>query len=608
MTEGNENEGTTAVNTDMDSLPNPIHEAILQTLASAVISLEAGVVSYFNEAAAELTGLRSEEVLGSTFAEVFLGLEDAGEFAEAVLDAIYEGNLVRHRVVNATFPSGKQVLSVSVTRTRSSEQDESIGDSLAVVFEDISEVLELREKELVLAQEVEAQHAELRDAYVELEERNRHLAEAQSRMRLARFSGAGGVVVLLVMLVLWVALGGSSTTDAEIANQTSVADAAQTQTIVVEAQPLTTTVSVIGRLGPKREVEVTSPISGKVAVVHVPYGSTVTVGQPLLDLDVTQVQIQQRDAQASYIKARERLQEVENWSDSVEASRARRSVTKARIDLSDSKRRLDETTFLLDRGVVPATEQEAAQRNHRGRELDLEAAEQDLTVILEKGTADARIAKLELENAEARLREIEQTISLASIAAPISGVVMRPQSSAAADGQQQSLGAGTSVSIGEHLLTIGDIEGLSVLGQVDEVDVVQIRVGNSVRVTGEAFPGVVLNALIRHVSSEAIVGNDRRSIPFFETIAVVDQLNSEQLELLRIGMTVAMEVVVREENEALLVPVEAVEFVDGETVVNVVADGGHSKPVAVGTGVTTLESVEIISGLAPGDQIRVPVR
>ena len=587
------------------SLTDPIHGAILETLASAVIALEDGVVTYFNEAAANLTGLNPDTVVGNTFAEVFLSLEGAGEFAEAVLAAVYEGSMVRQRVVNVTFPSGKQVLSVSVSRTKRDESSTEDGNSLAVVFEDLSEIIELREKELSLAKEVESQHAELREAYVELEERSRHLADAQGKTRVARTAGAASVVLFLVMLVLWVATGS---TDTSVPRPTAIASGSEEfRTLVVEPQPLTTVVNVIGRLGPRREVEVTSPISGKIALVHVPYGTQVEMGQTLLELDVTEVQIQQRDAEATFIKARERQLEVENWTESVEASRARRGVTKARIDLADSQRRLDETVFLRGRGVIPAAEQEAAERDHRSRQLDLEAAEQDLAVILEKGKSDRKVAELELENATARLAEIEQTLALAVIKAPIGGVVMRPPNTSSSNRESVTLVVGRPVGIGEHLLTIGDVEGLSVIGRVDEVDVVQIRPGNRVRVSGDAFPGVILHASIGRVSSEAIMSSDSRSLPYFETVALIDTLTPEQASALRIGMSVSMEVVVREDNEVLLIPVEAVEIVGGETLVSVV-EGEDVNLVAVSTGVTTLNSVEITNGLKLGDEIRVPVQ
>lgn len=583
--------------------PTQLHEAILESLASAVISLESGVITYFNETARLLTGLDPDAVIGVTFAEAFFDLDGTEEFAEAVLAAVYEDALVRQRVVKATFPSGAQVLSVSVTRTRSATDQGDAASNLAVVFDDVSEVLELREKELVLAREVEARHTELRDAYVELEERNKHLAEAEGKMRLVRIGGTAAVVVLLAMLVIWVALPGAGLSETTKPEVNPVA--ASNRTIVIEPQSLTTVVNITGNLGPKQEVEVTSPISGKVALVNVPYGAKVEAGQSLLGLDVTDVLIQQRDAEANFIRARERLQEVENWTDSVEASRARRSVTKARIDLADGKRRLDETSFLLERGVIPSSEMESAKRNYEGRVLDLEAAEQDLAVILAKGTSDSRIARLELANATTRLEELEQTLQLAEIKAPIEGIVMRPPATSSRDSQQANLVAGKEVVIGEHLLTIGDTSGLSVNGQVDEVDVVQIRVGNPVKVTGEAFPGLVLHGSIARVSSEATVVNDGRSLPYFETVAVIDSLTPTQLAALRIGMSVVLEVVVREDSEVLLIPVEAVEFVEGETVVTVVR-ADDAQRVVVSTGMTTLESVEVTSGLSPGDKIRVP--
>ena len=57
---------------------------------------------------------------------------------------------------------------------------------------------------------------------------------------------------------------------------------------------------------------------------------------------------------------------------------------------------------------------------------------------------------------------------------------------------ERKLARGTSVEQGEGLLTLGDLDGFTVAGRVDEVDVARIRPGHRATVTGDAFPGVAL--------------------------------------------------------------------------------------------------------------------
>jgi len=586
--------GTTAPQQPASTL----HEAVLQTLASAVVSLKPdGVITTFNAAAANITGLDPADLIGRTFAEAFLAINGAEDFAQAVLDSVYEGPLVGQRVVETDFGNGPRSLSMSVSRITGGEQADA---GVAVVFEDISQLRELRAKELALARELEAQHGELRQAYLRLEEQNRTLADANRQTRIARVGGIGAVAVLLTVAGLYAldlrpqAAGGSA--------GRAPGEPEDAVVLTVEPQELTQTVTVTGRLAPRREVAITSPITGKVATVHVPYGARVEKGQTLVELDATAVRIEHRDAEARHIKALERLAEVENWAEGVEASRARRGVAKARLDLEDSRTRLEETAFLLERGVIPSSEQAAAQRAFTSRQLDLEAAEQDLASVMQKGVAEARVAKLELENARALFDELGEILRLSMLKAPVAGVVMRPPAveGASGAGRDRRLAAGDSVAQGERLLIIGDLEGLAVVGRVDEVDVVDIRPGNKALVTGDAFPGTVLSAAVEHVSSEARI--ESRSLPFFEVTAVVPSLTPEQRAAMRIGMSAVLEVVVRREDNAVLVPLDAVSVADGQATVRIVR-GNEPVAVPVVVGQTTVDQVEILQGLAPGDRI-----
>ncbi len=597
MTDRQEHGAQTA-QTDPQRPAGALHEAVLQTLASAVMSLRPdGTITTFNASAARITGLAPADVIGRTFAEVFLEMEDAEEFTQAVLDSVYQGPLVSQRVVETAFRNGRRSLSMSVSRIAGGDADDA---GVAVVFEDISEVRELRAKELALAQEVEAQHGELREAYLRLEERNQSLVEANRQTRLARFGGLGAAAVLLTAVGLYALdLRPETARDAGAPAELDPDDAV---VMTVAPSELKKTIVVTGRLAARREVDVTSPITGKVTVVHVPYGARVDAGDPLVELDATDVRIQHRDAQANHIQALERLAEVEDWTGGVEVSRARRSVTKVRLDLEDSRTRLEETAFLLERGVIPASEHAAAERAFSNRQLDLEAAEQDLATILHKGTAEARVARLQHQNAQARLRELEEILGLAVLKAPVEGVVMRPPpSEGSASGG--ALSVGDSVTQGERLMIVGDLDGLSVEGRVDEVDVVEIRPGDEALIRGDAFPGTVLRGTVARVSSEALV--ESRALPFFEIAAVVESLTAEQRAALRIGMSAELEVVVRRDAEAVLVPLGAVALVDGEPTVRVArGDAFRSVPVVVGE--TTVEAAEILEGIAPGDRILLP--
>ena len=588
-----------------------IYRSVLECVASGVLSLDSrGVITSFNAAAAEIVGVDSEAVIGSSFPEFFAEREGADEFADTILDAVYESSMV-HRVVEATFAGRTRTLSVATRYLREERDGETRRLGIVAVFTDVSELKELRESEVRLAKELEAQHAELRGAYRDLEETNRKLGRASKRTNAVRALAAGAVLALFVTLGLYYWDAGTTfapPAPGVLANDTPAV--AGDTFLVVEPRPISSSIALIGRLAPLREVEITSPIKGKVAVVHVRPGDRVTKGQRLVDMDVAEAEIERGEARVTRVKARDRVKALENWSDHADVSRARRAVSKSSIALEASKNRLEEAGFLLERGIIPASEHEAAEREYRSRQLDLQSAEQDLQAILAQGADDLDVARLELNNANARLKSIEETLSGASITATASGVVMRPRKRAAGGetvssaGPGEELKRGTSVQQGDLLLTIGDLQGLTVVGRVDEVDVVRLRPGQAATIAGDAFPGIELQGTVVRVSSQAIASIDGRGASLFEVTAAVESLTGEQHRALRIGMSATLKVVVYEKDDALLVPVDAVE-VDGDSHRLRVRDRatGEIRFAEVRTGLTTLDSVEIVDGIAAGDTI-----
>ena len=585
----------------------PIYRSVLDSVASGVVSLDTqGTITSFNAAASEIVGLKSEAVVGRTFADVFVQMEGADEFADTILDAVYDVAMVR-REVEATFAGTARVLSVA-TRYLSEERDgNSVKLGVVAVFTDITEIKDLRVSQLRLSKELEAQHAELLEAYRDLEQTNQRLSKASKRVNGVRTGAALAVLALFAAVGYWfwesgpeiVRPGGNASATAAPADPASLAS------VIVEPQPVAASVTLVARLAPLREIDVASPVKGKVAAVHVEPGETVAKDQLLLEMNVAELEIERREAQVAHIKARDRVEELENWSDHRDVSRARRAVSKSRIALETARNRLAETTFLLERGIIPASEHEAAGRDHDNRQLDLESAEQDLAAILAKGAADLRVARLELENANARLDSAEDTLSRTRVTAPAAGVVMRPKGGSVGDAAQ-GLAGGKAVEAGDSLLTLGDFRGLTVLGRVDEVEVARLRPGQPVRIKGDAFPGLELRGSVVRVSSQALPDGDSRKAPFFEVVAAVDSLTAEQRRSVRLGMSATLEIQVYENQDALMVPISAVETRGGASRLQVRdRASGEVRHIEVVTGLTTLDSVEIVEGLAAGDEILV---
>ena len=577
-----------------------IHRALLEGVSDGVLAVGLdGEVRLANPALCRMFGLDPGEIVGRSFGEAFVVLEGLDEFTDAVLDAVAERSSGRRQIVSVALGDGLRSLSVSTSYLTAGGEAEPV--AVIAVIADVTEVKELRETEVRQARVIETQIGELREAYRDLETRNEAILAMRRRVRVAR-----GVAVVFTA-GLFLAVGGwyvrpldlFSATVAPDAGAAAV-DAGALATLTVEPQLLRSTLALRGLLAPGRVEEVVSPIESHVVEVHAGHGQRVAVGDALVAFDTGQLAEEHRRAEIEYIKVRDRLAVLEDWPNSAEMTHASHALRRARGALEDAERQLARVDFLLEQGIVSTSEFEAAQRSHGDRQLDLEAAERELAAVAAKGGAEGRrLARLEVENARGQLRAAEAKLDQATVRAPIAGIV-------AVAGGDKPLARGRSVVQGELLLSIADLEGLAVVTDVGEVDVRKIEAGQRARITGPGFPELEIEGTVARVSSRAAEGGGRGG-PKFEVAVDLDRLDAASWDLVRVGMSAHVEIVVHERPAALLVPIGAVERLGGAAWVRIVDPAtGAVEQRAVELGITTVDSVEVETGLAAGDEIVLP--
>ena len=579
-----------------------ITRSILHDMSGGVMTVAPdGEIGTFNPAASEILGIPVEEAAGHSLAEVFLAQEEMEEFMQAILDAVYGADVNQQRVVRISKQGSERSLALTTSYLRVA--DESAGEEnlgVIVLFNDITEIRELQQAELRLAESLKLQHAQLQDAYRKIEENNQILASTMQRARIATFSTLG--LFLVVGAFAWDTSGPPEAVAPEL-----VATAPQdSATLIVQPQPITTTISLPGQIVPRREVHIASPITGTVASMHFRYGDQVQQGQALLDLDLSEIEKNHRQARATYIKALQKYRQIEDWDNNVEVARVRRQISKAKLALETQKNKVEQTTYLLSEGLIPATEHQAAQQQYQNQLLDFESLDSDLENVLAKGGADEReVAQLELENARVALEALEATLRRGSVTAPVSGVVLQPTATGGqgASSEDARLTRGKPVIKGQRLLTIGNLDQFSVTGKVDEVNVTQIRLGQSVAVTGDAFPQLTMRGVVAHLSSQAEGTQSRSALPSFDVRIDLEELTEAKRQQLRSGMSADLEIVVYDSPEALVVPFSAVRTEEGRSSLMTRDDDGDFRRIEIDVGVTTLEGVEVIRGIKAGDEI-----
>ncbi|MFW6323446.1 MAG: PAS domain S-box protein [Desulfovibrionales bacterium] len=557
------------------------HKNILENMHDGVMTLDMkGIVVMFNPAASKILGIPADSVLGRPFAEFFLmEMEGNDEFNQSVLDAVYQSAVDESRVVEFTRADGNVVhLSLVSSYLKEEQGDETRG--VIVVFSDVTPIHKLTKAQ-------ERLNGELRHAYRELEDSNTRLESALKKVQVVR------ILATVLILGLFAGLGVTIWLDNPLAGS-SVSSGIQSSesvgpglTAQVQAQPLSSAISLTGTLAPLEEVTVVSPFAGNVKKKAFFFGERVEKGDMLVTLDAEEIEMDLRDARAAAIKARHSYDDLVNWDQGMEMTRSRRNLEKQRS-------LFQETEILFEKGIVPENEFRNVRDQYKNAQEEMES-------VRKKGsTVNVRIAEMELKNAESRVRKLEAKKRNNRIKAPVNGIIIKPSTGKE---ENQDIQVGMPLTEGQVLFAVGNLQGMSVTTQVDEVDVGNVHVDQKVLVTGEAFPGVSLKGRIVHVSSQASTQSGG-NIPYFDLEVRIDELTDRQKDRVRVGMSAKLDVKVYDNPRALVLPLAAVRTRSGKQYVDLVLEDGTGREVEVRTGLTTMNRVEILEGLSEGDRVR----
>ena len=172
--------------------------------------------------------------------------------------------------------------------------------------------------------------------------------------------------------------------------------------------------------------------------------------------------------------------------------------------------------------------------------------------------------------------------------------------SAASSGSVSSVGTtGTSdYSLYETAaFSIASATEASVSINVDELDILSVKEGQTATVTLDALDGQEFEGTITEVSNEASSGNSSAKYPVTITF--------EKTEDMLLSMSASATIHVNEAEDAVLIPVDALQEKGDSTFVYTKkdSDGNLSGEVEVETGISNGSQVEITSGLEEGDTV-----
>ncbi|WP_040281736.1 efflux RND transporter periplasmic adaptor subunit [Psychroserpens damuponensis] len=335
----------------------------------------------------------------------------------------------------------------------------------------------------------------------------------------------------------------------------------EAKTVAAKTANVTTLVTATGTIEPINQVDVGTQVSGVVEKIYVAYNSEVKEGQLIAELDKTNLQAALTQAQASYDNAV-----------------SQRNYTKTIFDRQQT---------LYDNQVISRSDFDDADYNYQTA----------------KGTVTQRLSDLQ---------SARTNLGYANIYSPIDGVVLSRDID-----EGQTVAASYSTPT---LFTIAqDLKEMQVEADVDEADIGQVKEGQRVEFTVDAYIDETFNGVITQVRLDPTVTSN------VVTYTVVVKAENEDLKL-KPGLTATISIFTLELNDVLTAEAKAINFnpeaeilttynthhnlssntslpSEKETTLWVLGKDKSITPKTVTLGASDGVNVQVLSGINQGDEL-----
>jgi HlyD family secretion protein len=448
------------------------------------------------------------------------------------------------------------------------------------------------------------------------------------------------IVRVLLILLLITGLGAGAYYLYTGYQQSQVANQSKYQTLTLARGDLTATVGATGTVRSNQTAILGWQTTGAIDTIVAALGSEVRKGDTLAALDKTSLpqnivlaqadlvnalrtldnlrnsQIAKAQAQSNLLTLQKTLDDAQKNRDNLKWNRGTpNQIEKARTDFAVAVKDVSTYQDLYNqykngsetdvRRVSALNALVAAQRRRDlakwnldwflGKPSEQDIAEADARLALAKAQFnDAQREWDRLKNgpdpadisaAQARVDAIQATLNLQTIKAPFDGTITDIKAK-----------VGDQVNPGTAAFRIDDLTPLIVDVQISEVDINRISIGQAVNMTFDAIQGK------QYAGNVSGVGKVGTAVSGSVNFTVTIELTNPD-EAVRPGMTAAVNIVVNQLNNALLVPNRAVRLKDGQRVVYVLV-GGTPTVTPIVLGASSESFSEVASGnVKEGDQV-----
>ncbi len=247
-------------------------------------------------------------------------------------------------------------------------------------------------------------------------------------------------------------------------------------------KPLKRTITEIitanGTIQPKTEVKISPDVSGEIVDLFIAEGEEVKAGKLLLK-----------------IKPDTYLSSLERMVASVNASKANLANAKARltqVEATFKQKELDHkrNQELFNKGAISKSDYEASLAAYEIAKADVEAAKETVSS-----------SHYNVKSAEASLKEANENLTKTDIYAPMDGTISM------LNVEKGERVVGTMQMAGTEMLRIADLNKMEVLVEVNENDIVRVKMGDTALIEIDAYIDQKFKGVVTEIANSANVSS-----------------------------------------------------------------------------------------------------
>lgn len=318
-----------------------------------------------------------------------------------------------------------------------------------------------------------------------------------------------------------------------------------------------------------------------------PEGATVKPGDPVVGFDASQLlrqlETMQNEADAAQKK-------IDKKRDDAELARREDELKIAEAEAALRKARL-KTDAPAD--LVASLAQREVELDAESARLALEAARRRAAQAARSSADDIQRLVEKASYARHRVAELQKAIAGMQVVAPRAGTIVYPSR----DGGEKHK-VSDSVWRMDQVLQIVGLDRMQGEGQVDEVDMARLAEHQPVVLRLDALPDVELHGTVAMIARSVSAKSRVDPSKIVKLKIALDPVRAP----LRPGMRFRGQIEVEHVRDAIQVPSDAV-FATPDGPVAYRRAGGGFERVRLGLGRRTATMIEVVSGLAPGDQV-----